>query len=83
MAPDLIIYTDGAARGNPGPAASGFVVFSANNRIYEESKYLEVATNNIAEHTAVLMALEWLQKNAHLIIHHPLTGMPLHLAGLL
>jgi len=63
MAPDLIIYTDGAARGNPGPAASGFVVFSANNRIYEESKYLEVATNNIAEHTAVLMALEWLQKN--------------------
>jgi ribonuclease HI len=59
----LKIFSDGGARGNPGPAASAFVVFDNGEKIYEESKYLGVATNNIAEYKALLMALRWFEKN--------------------
>lgn len=59
------IYCDGGARGNPGPSASSFVVFDSNNiLIYKDSKYLGVATNNVAEYTALIMALEWVKHNA-------------------
>jgi ribonuclease HI len=50
---DVIIYTDGGSRGNPGPAASGYTV---NGKPY--GKYLGVATNNVAEYTAIKLALE-------------------------
>lgn len=49
----LIIYTDGGARGNPGPAAIGIVV---GGRKYRE--YIGKATNNIAEYQAVIFALK-------------------------
>jgi ribonuclease HI len=62
---DFTIYCDGGARGNPGPAASAFVVYdSAGNLVHKESKYLGVATNNIAEYTAVLLGLKWLPENS-------------------
>ena len=48
---------DGAARGNPGPAAIGYVVESENCR-EEENEYLGRATNNVAEWTALLRAVE-------------------------
>ena len=66
----LIIYTDGGARGNPGPAGSGVVIYRAeqqDNRtagqhrlelVEEFGKYLGVATNNQAEYTAVLLAVK-------------------------
>ena len=57
------IYSDGGARGNPGPAASAFVVIINRKVIYSENKYLGKATNNVAEYTAVLMAARWLEKN--------------------
>lgn len=50
----ITIYTDGGARGNPGPAASG--VFSPE--LGEIKKYLGVATNNQAEYMAVVLAME-------------------------
>lgn len=57
------IYCDGGARGNPGPAASSFVVKNQNGEvIYKQGKYLGVATNNVAEYRAVLMALNWLKE---------------------
>ncbi len=59
----LMIYCDGGARGNPGPAASAFVVEENGKVIYKESKYLGVATNNVAEYTAVIISLNWLVKN--------------------
>ncbi len=60
----LKIYCDGGARGNPGPGASAFVVFDDEERVlHEEAKTLGTTTNNIAEYTAVLMAVEWLSKN--------------------
>lgn len=55
----LIIYTDGASRGNPGPASYGFTIQDENGRLlYEEGKYIGITTNNVAEYTAVLEALK-------------------------
>ena len=55
----VTIYTDGASRGNPGPAAAGAVIRDAHNRtIAEISHRLGFATNNQAEYIAVIMALE-------------------------
>ena len=51
------IYTDGAARGNPGPAASGFVIFRGDKLIKKSAKYIGIATNNIAEYQAIINAL--------------------------
>jgi len=57
------IFSDGGARGNPGPGAAAFVVIVDGDVYYEERKYLGVVTNNIAEYTAILMATEWLKNN--------------------
>ena len=52
------LWTDGGARGNPGPAGSGAVVFDqAGKRVVEVSDYIGVATNNIAEYEALLRGL--------------------------
>jgi ribonuclease HI len=62
----LIVRTDGAARGNPGPASLGAVLIDASGPdarrpdarpIASISEYLGVQTNNVAEYTAVLRAL--------------------------
>lgn len=59
----LIINTDGASRGNPGQASYGFVVQDGQKKVlYEEGERLGVATNNVAEYTAVLRALEYVEK---------------------
>lgn len=55
-----IIYCDGGSRGNPGPAASAFVVTEDEKVIYKGSRFLGKETNNVAEYTAVLIALDWL-----------------------
>ena len=57
---EIQIYTDGGARGNPGPAASSFVVIKDNKTIFEDSIFLGTATNNMAEYQAVLAAYNWL-----------------------
>ncbi len=49
----LIIYTDGGARGNPGPAAVGVIVGDQKFR-----KYIGETTNNVAEYKAVIFALK-------------------------
>jgi ribonuclease HI len=55
---NFTLYADGGARGNPGPAGSGAVVFdTAGKRVVEVSDYLGIATNNIAEYEAVLRGL--------------------------
>lgn len=54
-----VIYTDGGARGNPGPAAAGAVILADDGTIVGEiSEYLGVATNNVAEYRALLLALQ-------------------------
>ncbi len=58
--PQLVIHTDGGSRGNPGPAASAFVVERGSEMVFQGSKYLGKATNNFAEYTGVLIALDWI-----------------------
>jgi ribonuclease HI len=55
----LIIYTDGGARGNPGPAGIGCVIYDADKNIVAKvSEYIGETTNNQAEYRAVIAALE-------------------------
>ena len=55
----LLIYTDGGARGNPGPAAAGIVIKNDKGAVVEAfGKYLGETTNNQAEYRALLLALE-------------------------
>lgn len=56
---EVIVYTDGGSRGNPGPSAAGFVVLNQNEEVlFEGGKYLGVTTNNQAEYQAVKLGLE-------------------------
>lgn len=59
----LVAFTDGAARGNPGPSASGYAIFEGERRVKEDAFYNGKATNNIAEYKAVVAALEWCVEN--------------------
>ncbi|OHB18885.1 MAG: hypothetical protein A2854_03470 [Parcubacteria group bacterium RIFCSPHIGHO2_01_FULL_56_18] len=55
----LVIYTDGGARGNPGPAGAGAVILKDGVVVAEIKKFLgPVQTNNWAEYEAVVLALE-------------------------
>ena len=55
----IITYTDGASRGNPGPAALGAVICDPNGKILKEySQALGRKTNNEAEYEAVIFALK-------------------------
>lgn len=56
------IFTDGGARGNPGLAAYGFVVKKEGQLIKEGFGKIGIATNNVAEYTAVIEALLFLEK---------------------
>ncbi|NCN82979.1 MAG: ribonuclease HI family protein [Candidatus Pacebacteria bacterium] len=58
----LTLFSDGGARGNPGPAAVGVVCFNDKSVVFEFGKYLGETTNNVAEYTAVILGLEQLQK---------------------
>ena len=58
MSLELVIHTDGACLGNPGPAGIG-VVIERNGKILQEiSKPIGSATNNIAEYTALIFGLQ-------------------------
>ena len=55
----LKIYTDGGARGNPGPAGIGAVAYNTEEEVvFEISQYLGETTNNQAEYKALLKAIE-------------------------
>lgn len=59
----IICYTDGGARGNPGPAGAGAVMMDAHGKVLAEvSQFLGNGTNNFAEYAAVLLALQTLKK---------------------
>jgi ribonuclease HI len=64
----VIAYTDGACSGNPGPAGLGVVMLQGDERS-ELSEYLGVGTNNIAELTAILRALEAMETDKPLFVH--------------
>jgi len=55
----LIVWCDGAARGNPGPAGAGAVLLDdKGNVVVELTRFLGHATNNVAEYSALILGLE-------------------------
>ena len=62
MGPDITIYTDGAASGNPGPGGFGVVLLSGKHR-KEISQGFQLTTNNRMELLAVITGLEALKKD--------------------
>lgn len=71
---DIIVHTDGGARGNPGPAAIGVIIEKENlNAPHEKTvlvsfgKKIGESTNNMAEYTGVLEALTWIKNSRHIL----------------
>ena len=59
----LEIFTDGAARGNPGPAGIGVVIYNEEKIVVEEYKeYIGDTTNNTAEYRALIAGLKAAKK---------------------
>ena len=68
----ILIYIDGGARGNPGPAGIGVVILDAGRKkVREVYKYIGEATNNVAEYQALLACLKNAPKTkcSRLIVH--------------
>jgi len=60
----IFIYTDGGARGNPGPAALGVYIEDENKKeLARIGKRLGDTTNNIAEYSAIVEAMSWAVEN--------------------
>ena len=51
------LYTDGASRGNPGPAGAGFVIYKDGKMLEGQAQYLGEMTNNQAEYNALALGL--------------------------
>src|SRR5271155_1243047 len=62
----IVAYCDGGSRGNPGPAGFGVYIQDASGRVLAElSQYLGTRTNNYAEYSALLAALEFAIAKGH------------------
>lgn len=55
----ILVYTDGASRGNPGHSGIGFLLFDEHNeKLVQDFHYIGICTNNEAEYRALLAALD-------------------------
>lgn len=60
MSQRLILYSDGGARGNPGPAAIAFIATTENGvTLRADSRYIGIHTNNQAEYEALMLGLKF------------------------
>jgi ribonuclease HI len=59
---ELIIFTDGGSRGNPGPAGIGVAIYENETLIGQIGEYIGETTNNIAEYKALIRGLEECQR---------------------
>lgn len=55
---NLTVYTDGGAINNPGPAASAYLIYQGKKLLYKDALSIGVASNNVAEYSALIMALK-------------------------
>jgi ribonuclease HI len=56
---NLVIYSDGASRGNPGPAGIGIVICDERGEVVKEyEEFIGTTTNNVAEYRALIKGLE-------------------------
>jgi len=58
MMSEIEIYIDGASKGNPGPSGIGVVICRDGQTIRNIASFIGHATNNVAEYTALLFALQ-------------------------
>jgi len=66
----LRVYADGGARGNPGPAAIGIVIIDDQDHVVKQHKErIGISTNNVAEYTALVRALELSAQLTHDEVH--------------
>ncbi len=65
----LVIFTDGCCLGNPGPMGIGVVIYRDGVRVEELDEYLGGGTNNVAEYTAVIRALETAHEMGETKVH--------------
>jgi len=56
---NLTIYTDGGSLNNPGQAAYGFLIYADKKLLHTQSKRIGIASNNVAEYTGLIRALEY------------------------
>tara|TARA_B100001175_G_C19188222_1_gene485466 strand:+ start:290 stop:679 length:390 start_codon:yes stop_codon:yes gene_type:complete len=54
-----VLFFDGCAKGNPGFAGSGAVMYKDDKEIWSRSEYLEKQTNNYAEYCGLIMGLQY------------------------
>uniref|UniRef100_A0A7V3YHJ1 Ribonuclease HI family protein n=1 Tax=Candidatus Caldatribacterium californiense TaxID=1454726 RepID=A0A7V3YHJ1_9BACT len=60
---ELLVFVDGASKGNPGESAAAFVVCDGDgNVLFEMASRIGIATNNEAEYWALLLALDFLRQ---------------------
>lgn len=67
----ITVHTDGGARGNPGPAAIGVFIERDGEVLAKIGKRIGESTNNFAEYSAVLEALDFLLLNKNLLEDKP------------
>jgi ribonuclease HI len=65
---EINVFTDGGARGNPGPAAVGIVIIAGESKNFI-SKYIGETTNNDAEYQAVIEALLFLTNHKNILVN--------------
>lgn len=65
----LTIFTDGASLGNPGPMGIGIVIYRDGMIVEELSEFIGMGTNNVAEYTAVIKALETVHSMGEMEAH--------------
>jgi len=58
---NLTIYTDGGSLNNPGQAAYGFLIYDGKKQVYTQNERIGIASNNVAEYTALIRALEFVR----------------------
>ena len=63
-----IIYIDGSSIGNPGNAGIGVVIIENGKHVKEISEYIGIASNNIAEYSALIKALETAVEHKYKVI---------------
>ncbi len=67
---EFIIFTDGGARGNPGPAGIGVAIYDVENNLLKTHKeYIGETTNNVAEYKGALKAVELALEMGAEILH--------------
>ena len=59
---NLTIHTDGGSLHNPGPAASAFLIHSEGKLLHQYKEAIGIASNNVAEYTALIRALTYVKE---------------------